>query len=547
MKPTRQKHAIRLTSLVAMLTSACLMCACLDDQPKDRLDENEVYTTSEGLIHNTVTTLYYYIGGHTDGEGLQGTCRGIYDLNELTTDEAIIPTRGGDWYDGGLWQSLFLHTWDAGNSAVGNAWKYLYKVIVMCNHSLAMLHEHRSLLSDSQLDNYTAEVRAIRAMYYYYLLDLFGRVPLVVSEDTPFDQVMQSERSSVFQFVFKELQEAEPYLARRRSNYEGDYYGRVTAPVAWFLMAKLALNAEVYADDQWTDDRRPSGNDITFHVLGREMNAWETCIYYCDMLSAMGYQLDEKYQLPFDVNNERSVENIFTIPMDKTLYTNEFQYLFRSRHYNHGAAFGMASENGTSATTTAVKTFGYHTDNLDQRFEHNFFFDSITVDMTPICLDNGQLLVYQPLAITSVDITGQPYEKTAGARMYKYAIDRTAYADGKLQDNDIVLFRYADVLLMRAEAMMRNGGDAFSYYNMVRRRAGMPLKEPTLQLILTERMLELCWEGWRRQDMIRFDVYHLAYDVRPQLPLEPARYTVVFPIPGFMLDKNKNLTQNPGY
>ena len=105
-----------------------------------------------------------------------GTCRGVYDLNTLTTDEALLPTRGGDWYDGGLWQGLFLHDWGVNNDVIAASWEYLYKVIVLSNKSIERLTELQNRKdAPAELKNYVAEVRAFRAMYYYYLLDMFGR------------------------------------------------------------------------------------------------------------------------------------------------------------------------------------------------------------------------------------------------------------------------------------------------------------------------------------------------------------------------------------
>lgn len=99
-------------------------------------------------------------------------------------------------------------------------------------------------------------------MYYYYLLDMFGRVPLVLSSSTPMKDVNQSEREDVFKFIVNELQAALPYLNEAHSNQKGEYYGRMTRPVACFLLAKLFLNVEIYTDNDWTDGSRPSGKHI---------------------------------------------------------------------------------------------------------------------------------------------------------------------------------------------------------------------------------------------------------------------------------------------
>lgn len=537
-------HILRTGAMLFALSS--LACSCLDEHPKDRLEEEQVYDSSKNLYINTVATLYNYIGGNTDSQGLQGTYRGVYDYNTFTTDEAMLPTRGGDWYDGGFWQNLYLHKWTATDNALANTWDYLYKVVVLCNQSLAAIDAHKQLLSDTEREEYKAEVRAIRAMFYYYILDMFGHVPLVTDAGTTVSDVKQSKRSEVFNFVFRELQEILPLLPDEHSQLEGDYYGRVTRPVVCFLSAKLALNAEIYTDDDWTDGNRPDGSAILLTVDGRQMNEWKTVEYYCDALKAAGYTLADDYADNFSVHNETSVENIFTIPMDKTLYTNQFQYLFRARHYSHGAAIGMDAENGTSATLSTVHAYGYGTDSQDKRYAINFFSGEVVVDGNTVLLDNGQSLVYEPLKI-KLDLTGNPYEKTAGARMWKYEIDHTAHADGKLQDNDIVLFRYADALLMKAEAKIRNGEDGSAELNEVRSRAGMPAREGTLANVLEERLLELMWEGWRRQDLIRFHRFTEAYDQRIPIAGEENGYTTVFPIPDKVLKLNGNLKQNPRY
>ena len=124
----------------------------------------------------------------------------------------------------------------------------------------------------------------MRAMYYYYLMDLFARIPLVQSSSVAMKDVLQSDRKTVFEFIFRELQEAEPLLSDVHSNQSGPYYGCITRPVVTFLLAKLALNAEVYTDNDWTDTQRPDGKNIKFTVNGNELNAWETTVYYCDQL-----------------------------------------------------------------------------------------------------------------------------------------------------------------------------------------------------------------------------------------------------------------------
>lgn len=534
------------TNIIALiLIAAMTLSSCLDEDPHSQITEELAFEDATSLYKNTVASLYYYIGGNSDSQGLQGTYRGVYDFNTFTTDEAIIPIRGGDWYDGGFWQNLYRHEWPVYDEALYATWLYLYKVVGMCNYSLDKLDEYdKKLLTDYELQKCKAEVRALRAMFYYYIMDMFGRVPLCLSSELK--AVEQVDRSKTFRFVVDELQACVPLLSDEMSQHDGYYYGKCTQGVAYFLLAKLALNAEVYCDDNWTDGSRPDGKSLYFDVDGKKLNAWETTIAYCNKVSELGYSLEPDYTTNFSITNEKSNENIFTIPMDKTLYTSVFKNLFRSRHYRHGAALGLGAENGACATLATVAKFGYGTLYEDNRYILNFYSGTVEVDGKIVTQEDGTPLVYMPLEVKP-DLTDSPYEKTAGARMSKYEIDRTAYSDGQLQSNDIVLYRYADVLLMAAEAKARNGEDGSEELNKVRRRVGMPDRVATLDNILDERLFELMWEGWRRQDLVRYGLFSKSYDQREQLPGEENNYTSVFPIPARSLSLNKSLKQNYGY
>ena len=535
--------------ITAFLLLACTACnKFLEEDPTDRIPDNEAYSTEGELYRNAVVSLYTMVGGNANSQGLQGTGRGVYDLNTFTTDEAIMPTRGADWYDGGFWQDLFTHQWGTSNGAIDATWDYLFQAIIKCNESLehinAFLEQHSN---NDNVAKWQAEVRGLRAMFYFYAMDLYGRVPVFTKSAPDMGDMKLQPRSTTFNFIRNELLDILPLLSHSRSNKHGEYYGRFTLPVADFLLAKLALNAEVYCHDNWTNAAsRPNGKDIYWTIYDNKMNSWEAAVYFCDDITNHGYTLDDYFAQPFAVNNENSDENIFIIPMDKHLYTNLFIYLFRSRHYNHAAALGLNGENGSSATIEALNTFGYGTDNLDPRFMSTYYAGEVfDYDGNPVLLDDGTPLIYEPWKVT-LDVSGKPWEKTAGARMRKYEIDPTATKDGCQSDNDIVLFRYADVLLMKAEALVRNGYNGDEPLNEVRGRVNAPYRTATLDNILAERMLELAWEGWRRNDMIRFGTFTSSHTDHPQLPSEANGYTTVFPIPGKVLALTGD-SQNPGY
>ena len=499
-----------------ILLALCLAgCSFLDENPQSQQPSENVVADDNTLYLSTLGPLYSMFGGTGFSQGLAGTYRGVYDLETFTSDEALIPTRGGDWYDGGLWQRLHLHSWTPGEGPFKDTWNYLYKVIVMSNQAIEALESR---------PDWQQEARAIRALYYYYLLDLFGSVPLVTSTKTSMSEVAQSSRSQVFDFVVSELEDVSDALLLEPSNRYGIYYGRITRPVVSFLLAKLWLNAPVYA--------------------GRQ--EWRKVIDYCDEVTLAGYELAGDYVSNFSVFNESSPENILVIPMDKRTYSAQNQYLFRSRHYDHAAACGFTGENGSSATLEVLDANGYGTAAQDPRLELNYWIGQATD------LDGNDVegVVYVPEAI-ALDVTGTPYEKLAGARMRKYEMDPSAMKDGKLMDNDWVIFRYADVLLMKAEALLRLGQEAtaLELVNQVRRRAcAVELESLTPEDLLRERMIEFAWEGLRRQDQIRFGTFCSSWSSRPGLPGEQeTKYTELFPIPSDVLTLNPLLEQHEGY
>ncbi|MBQ6079714.1 MAG: RagB/SusD family nutrient uptake outer membrane protein [Muribaculaceae bacterium] len=536
-----------------LIAAALSLVSCdkfLEDTPTDRLPDSEAYKTIDDLRHNALGAIYLNIGGSANSQGLQGTARGVWDLNTFSTDEAIIPTRGTDWYDGGIWQNLFLHRF--GNvDFTGDTWNYLFKEVLACNRAIERIDAYAALHPADDVSGLRAEARALRAMFLFYAMDLYGRVPLFMSSSPTVQEMKLQDRSVAFKHIVGELQAVEDDLPVARSPRFGEYYGRMTRNVVDFLLAKVLLNAEVYADDDWTDDKRPDGSTMMWNVEGNMMNTWKAVERYCVFVSASGYSLAAEFKDNFDISNEESPELIFTIPMDIYDYSNRFTQQFRSLHYNHASALGLNGENGPCATIEAMNTFGYSKGvDADTRLFWTYYYGNIFHDETGavVTLDDGSPLTYYPLAV-KLDLSNDPYEKTAGARMRKYEIDLASMSDGQLRRNDIVLFRYADVLLMQCEAMLRDGragAEADALLNQVRSRSRMESRTATLDNVLEERMLELAWEGWRRNDLIRFGLFTRPYTDRPQTDADRHGYTLVFPIPGETLSAC-GCAQNPGY
>lgn len=567
----------------SMLLSSILLASCsLDETPRSKFSEKEAFSTSKLVYVNTVANVYSSIGN-----GLYGSDGGsVHTFQEFSSDASMIPGRQGDWVDGGAWQNIFLHNFESSVSKYNDVWNNLYRVIGLANSSIDRLNKY--LGEHPEYAGYVYELRALRAVYYYYVMDLFGQVPLVVSSEVSANEVNQSNRSDVFKFVTSELAECIPHLSDSKSQNEGEYYGRITKAVAYMCMAKCAINAPVYTIDDTTPTSYSAfvgtdksgkataseeqgntvsemGKNITITLDGETRNAWETAVYCADQIASLGYRLQPSYADNFIVANQNSVENIWTRPNDCVNYKIEDYNIVRTLHYNHGGAIGYQGWNGACSSKQQMLVYGYGTANPDPRLKLNFYTDKDYMEETGKAVEDGAVkgkdLEYMPLAV-KVDFTAtdDPHAmKCAGARMKKYEFDKSTTQQYSF-NNDLVIWRYADALLLKAEAEYRMGkkAEALTIVNEVRGRvAATPRTELTLNDILDERMLELAWEGVRRQDQIRFCTFTEPTADRFKGVTHNASagdynddtqgYTMVYPIPYAVLNLNKKLHQNPGY
>ena len=566
----------------SMLLSSILLASCsLDETPRSKFSEEEAFSTPKLVYVNTVANVYSSIGN-----GLYGSDGGsVHTFQEFSSDASMIPGRQGDWVDGGAWQNIFLHNFESSVSKYNDVWNNLYRVIGLANSSIDRLNKY--LDEHPEYAEYVYELRALRAVYYYYVMDLFGQVPLVVSSQVSANEVAQSNRSDVFKFVTSELAECIPHLSDSKSQNEGEYYGRITKAVAYMCMAKCAINAPVYTIDDTTPTSYSAfvgtdksgkataseeqgkmvsemGKNINITLDGKTRNAWETAAYCADQIASLGYRLQPSYADNFIVANQNSVENIWTRPNDCVNYKIEDYNIVRTLHYNHGGAIGYQGWNGACSSKQQMLVYGYGTANPDPRLKLNFYTDKDYMEETGKAVEDGATdkpLEYMPLAV-KVDFTAadDPHAmKCSGARMKKYEFDKSTTQQYSF-NNDLVIWRYADALLLKAEAEYRMGNkaEALTLVNEVRGRvAATPRTELTLNDILDERMLELAWEGVRRQDQIRFCTFTEPTADRFKGVTHNASagdynddtqgYTMVYPIPYAVLNLNKKLGQNPGY
>lgn len=555
----------------SMLILGGLFSACsgfLDEDPKSKIPEEEAYKSEKLVYVNTIATIYTSFGNR-----LYGSTDNVHTLQEFSSDAWILPGRQGDWVDGGKWQSLFLHNYGPGNATIKSTWNALYTIIGNCNTSIDNLETFIQAGGESYLQDYQYEARAVRAILYYHLVDLFGRVPLVTSSKTVMADVNQSSRSEVYQFIVDELTDCIPHLPSGKCQNMGKYYGRVTKAVGYMAMAKVAINSPILSKDDWNDGSlvggiakvapyvNQAGKNIKIALDGTTRDAWETVLYCQEQIEKEGYSLQPDFSQNFSKTNDSSVENIWTQPSDGTTYKVSDYNPTRTLHAAHASAYGLQGWNGACATVEQMKVFKYGTDEQDPRMDMTFFYGPVFVDGKPIDagLGDGAQLCYNPMDVVvdfKEDVPNQIL-KFAGARMSKYEVDNTtsSYLN---HNNDKVFWRYADALLLAAEAKVRMGQSGDAEVNEIRDRVQAGQKSNvTLQDILDERMLEFSYEGMRRQDQIRFGTYTepttdryagVHHNVATgDYVVDNTGFTTVFPIPTSVLELNTKLTQNPGY
>ena len=555
----------------SMLILGGVFSACsgfLDEDPKSKIPEEEAYKSEKLVYVNTIATIYTSFGNR-----LYGSTDNVHTLQEFSSDAWILPGRQGDWVDGGKWQSLFLHNYGPGNATIKSTWNALYTIIGNCNTSIDNLETFIQAGGESYLQDYQYEARAVRAILYYHLVDLFGRVPLVTSSKTVMADVNQSSRSEVYQFIVDELTDCIPHLPSGKCQNMGKYYGRVTKAVGYMAMAKVAINSPILSKDDWNDGSlvggiakvapyvNQAGKNIKIALDGTTRDAWETVLYCQKQIEKEGYSLQPNFSQNFSKTNDSSVENIWTQPSDGTTYKVSDYNPTRTLHAAHASAYGLQGWNGACATVEQMKVFKYGTDEQDPRMDMTFFYGPVFVDGKPIDagLGDGAQLCYNPMDVVvdfKEDVPNQIL-KFAGARMSKYEVDNTtsSYLN---HNNDKVFWRYADALLLAAEAKVRMGQSGDAEVNEIRDRVQAGQKSNvTLQDILDERMLEFSYEGMRRQDQIRFGTYTepttdryagVHHNVATgDYVVDNTGFTTVFPIPTSVLELNTKLTQNPGY
>lgn len=485
-----------------------------------------------GFIETAYTPLYQAIGE-----------RNIYALTESSTDEMVTPTRGTDWGDNGIWVALHQHKWTSEHQVVRNGWNDLSAGV---SRAYEVLGNLEAITKDdaafrAQLEPYFAEVRTLRAYYMWQFVDLFGQV--LALDNKGFPTVLTREEGTAF--IIAELEEVIPQMLGKEDNVG---YGRVVRQTAETLLARVYLNRFVYLDE-------PASNTDMDKVIA-----------LCDAVINSGeYALGSDYFDMFDQDNESSPETLLVLQNTQETIRgfNSQTRILMTLHYNQkgGGAVPLEPWNGMATTedffyawdTDGNKANGVQTS--DERFHDTRYLASTGI---PLGFLHGQQvdangnalqdrknnpLVYTPEIGDIFQAT-----ETEGVRVIKWApdIDTPVQVWG---DNDMALLRYADVLLMKAEALWRKGDNAqaLSLVNQLRtNRGGAAIGSISAdgQEILDERGFEFYWEGHRRTDLIRFDRFTKGTWWAKEVSED---FRSIYPIPETALSANSKLEQNPGY
>ncbi len=453
-------------------------------------------------------------------EGTTSFMRTYWSAQEITTDECI-----SAWGDPGLVE-FHGHLWSEQNSYIQLLYQRIFINIAYCNEYIREVPKHINELPENmQADviQYVAEARFLRAMYYYFAMDLWGNVPFVTEQDeTGAFLPQQIQRADLFAYIESELLEVIPALAQPGANE----YARADQAAAWMLLAKMYINSEVY--------------------LGTGNKKYTEAITYCNKIISSGvYSINNNYENLFLADNHQLKNEIILPVAEDGDFTRNYGGMTFIIHAAVGGSqdpdngFGIASGgwSGNRFTNSFVEKF---TDADDKRILT--YIDGQTLDITnPTVFTQGYLCT----KFKNLTSTGTKGKNTT------------------FVDTDFPLFRYADVYLMYAEAVKRGGtgGDlnlAVGFVNQLRERAygdnsgNITTAELTLDFILDERGRELYWEAQRRTDLIRFgkftgDAYLWDWKGNVKDGATTANHFVIFPLPAFDLAVNTNLEQNPGY
>ncbi|MFY7889658.1 MAG: RagB/SusD family nutrient uptake outer membrane protein [Spirosomataceae bacterium] len=474
-------------------------------------------------------------------------------MQSESTDESIMPARGGNWFDNQNYRHLTYHSWNKDHGLTNSTWSWLSTVIGTTNQALSILDQTIPAGTATKATN-LAELKMVRAIAYFMMMDLYGNIP-IYTDYGDFSPKANTPRAQVFDFIEKEIKAALPDLS---TDVNTTTYGRATKYTAYALLAKMYLNAEVYTGTARLKD----------------------CIEACDNVIASGkYAIEGRstyLQMFYPNNGPQMKEFIFAFPYDPAAAsmpgTNGFMYHARYDVPRSETKKFSLPFTPSAPRSTLPEYYAHFNDANDIRNKQwltglQFMNDGVTpvtvtttkkgYDQFYTGSDGSAAYTYQVNLtpkielrqdVATFDAGNDEISWNMGYRNVKFLPDATS--TNRNQNNDVPFLRYSDILLMKAEAILRggaatNGETALSLMNQLRanRTTSPALTSVTLADIYAERCREFAWESWHRNDMIRFGKFEDVYGFKTNT--DPTRR--IFPIPTSAMVLNPALKQNPGY
>ena len=438
----------------------------------------------------------------------------LWTLTEMASDEMVAPGRDdGFVWDNGRWDQMQKHSVSPNNKILSYAWQFVYEGISACNEVL--YETEASPITFDGKEKIVAEIRVLRALFYYWAIDNWGNVPF----STDFtDKTLPVQKNRLFIYNFL-IQEIKDNVDKLQQMPDASYYGRVTQGMAYTLLAKIYLNA-----NEWIGEPH-----------------WQDAVDACNsVISTNAYQIENDFFTNFKYNNETSLENIFVIPMNSIFTKDNFYWYTLTLNDASRATFDFKGAMWDEFVLEPGFLDKFAANDLRKK---SFLFgqqkDKNGVD---IVID-GENFIYT----TTID-NYMARKKWEGARCCKYEYQPNLEYYVNDMENDYVIFRYADVVLTKLEALHRLGrvGEMIADPSLIkiRTRAGLApysVSDITNTELLNELGREFAWEGHRRQDQIRFGVWGNAWWNKPASGVNAK----LFPIPQSVLNANPNLQQNP--
>ena len=535
------KNIIKMT-LAAAVLGITASCTDLDVDVKSKYTE---YPNDPVAIEGKMSDVYYSFR--------QALGNNYNRVQTFSSDEATGVSFGTDYFDKGENIHPSIHNFMSGDDPA-NYWTDLASGITKCNKIIEEFKETPKV---------AAPARLMRAFYHFILMDSYGDVPVLDHLPADNEAVVRSPRKEVAEFIEKEVKECLPDLSDKN---DASTYGKPNKWMAEALLVKLYINWEVYT----------CGDVTKYDVATTKNSKLDECVKYCDDIIGSGlFNLNDPYRKKFMFDNGPQIKDfIYAMPYDKVSAQGLLYGRYRAfRRIDdgdtqgyYGGKMGKSCAGICAMNPEFADLFCLEGDDRNDAVLKGkvFIHDAITGEETdkPYIYKGTQLeltktITLQEGGLATLNCGATPDGWRQGYRSIKFYPNPNEYsAYNRYQSNDVPIFRFADIILTKAEAIKRgatatNGDTPQSLFNQIRSYVHAPLldHDPSLQEILDERGREFFDENWRRNDMIRFGTFESEYGFHKHSNPD-ARFDKtcrILPVPDDILKENTNWEQNPGY